>query len=55
MPVTDATAFFGKMSETVVKMLADQAAWALARIQAREKVQSITPSAFGNHSESAGQ
>ena len=28
MPVTEATAFFGNMSETVVKMLADHAAWA---------------------------
>jgi len=32
MPVTLATAFLGNMSETVVKMLADQAWWAAVPI-----------------------
>src|ERR1035437_7009980 len=32
MPVTEATTFFGNMSETVVKMLADHAWWAAQAI-----------------------
>jgi epoxyqueuosine reductase len=36
-------------------LIAEHAAWAIARIRTREDAQSITPSAFGSHSESAGQ